>query len=264
MRAFAMRLFDKFRRTEGSIINKENRLEYVLRIAATDPTFRPELYERLLSDTLVVLTAEMNKTGESKIYERGAEVDLVSLPDGKIPVFTSTERIYDKGVIREEVQTLQLKGEDLFHLAAGATFVINPYSDHGKYLLPNEIERMLERTPSNGGHEKIVVDRETCVHLSHPAHYPTDIVDVLIQVFEGTPYVTRAWVGWIFNPSSGESPHYIFALDVESDYRIIAHKVGSTATRMLGPQEFVDVIQIDNNGGISDYFLKRSTPFYER
>jgi hypothetical protein len=65
-------------------------------------------------------------------------VSILKLTDGRIPVFTAKERIFDKEVIKEKVTYLAMKGEDLFNLAKGASFVLNPYSDYGKELFPQK------------------------------------------------------------------------------------------------------------------------------
>ena len=139
-----MGLFDIFKKKPNNT-DEENILETTLRKAATDPVFRAEFYKRLLSEKLVVLTDKTLPEGH-QIVRENTEVNIATLADGKIPVFTSTRRIFDKGIIKEEVPFLELKGEDLFNLATGATFILNPYSDYGKELLPNEIANIINGT----------------------------------------------------------------------------------------------------------------------
>jgi hypothetical protein len=259
-----MGLFDLFKKKKEPTFENENPLETVLRKAASQPAYRPEFYEKLLSEKLVVLTAKTSLPNGAQTLEQDTEVNIISLQDGKIPVFTSKEKIFDKGIIKAEVPFLEMKGEDLFNLAKGATFVLNPYSDYGKELLPNEIESMLNGTVLTGRHQKIVIEKETQVQIGQPAIYPTDMVNALKILFESKPTVKKAYLGWIFNPSSGEPPHYIFALDIEGDTQSITNEAGFTAKQFLAPEDIIDFIQIDQNGGLSDYFVEQTTPFYER
>jgi hypothetical protein len=259
-----MGLLDIFKKRTEPAFGNENRLETVLRKATTEAAYRPEFYKKLLSEKLVVLTAKTNLPDGVQTLKKNTNVKIVSLQDGKIPVFTSTEKIFDKGVIKEEVPFLEMRGEDLFNLAKGATFVLNPYSDYGKELLPNEIESMLNGTILNDSHKKIVVEKETKIQIGQPAHYPTDIVNSLKILFASKPTVKKAYLGWIFNPSSGEPPHYIFAFDMEGNTQSITNEAGFIAKQFLKAEDIIDFIQIDNKGGLSDYFVKETKPFYER
>ena len=259
-----MGLFDLFKKKAEPAFDNENRLETVLRKAATEAAYRPEFYRKLLSEKLIVLTAKTTLSDGLQTLEKDTQVNIVSLQDGRIPVFTSTGKIFDKGVIKEKVPFLEMKGEDLFNLAKGASFVLNPYSDYGKELLPDEIESMLNGTVLADNHKKIVVEKETEVLLAQPANYPTGIVNALKTLFAGKPAVKKAYLGWIFDPSSGEPPHYIFALDVDGESQSITNEAGFTAKQFLKQEDIVDFIQIDNNGGLGDYFLKQTKPFYER
>lgn len=67
------------------------------------PAFRAEFYKRLLSDELVVITEKSGLPEGNHTFEPDTKVNIVSFADGKIPVFTSTERIFDKGVVKEQV-----------------------------------------------------------------------------------------------------------------------------------------------------------------
>jgi len=259
-----MGLFDIFKKKTEPTFDNENRLETVLRKAATEAAFRPEFYEKLLSEKLVVLTAKTTLPDGVQTLEKDTDVGIVSLQDGKIPVFTSTGKIFDKGIIKEEVPFLEMKGEDLFNLAKGATFVLNPYSDYGKELLPNEIESILNGTILTENHKKIVVEKETNVQIGQPTKYPTEIINSLKILFASKPNVKKAYLGWIYDPSSGEAPHYIFGLDVEGDVQTITNEAGFTVKEYLKQDEFVDFIKIENKVGLSDYFVKQTKPFYER
>ena len=55
-------------------------------------------------------------------------------------------RVFDKGVIKEGVPYISLKGQDLFEVAKGATFILNPYSNYCKVLIPEEIENLMDGT----------------------------------------------------------------------------------------------------------------------
>ena len=239
-------------------------LEQLLQKAVSEPAFRAEFYKRLLTDKLVIITQNSNIPEGNQTSQKDTSVSIVSYPDGKIPVFTSTDRIFDKGIIKEQVEYMQMRGENLFGLAKGATFLLNPYSDYGKELLTNEIESLLNGTILTDTAKTLTIEKETEVQIGQPAKYPTEIVNSLKKLFSERQNVKAAYLGWIFNPDSGEPPHYIFALDVDGDLQNLTQEAGFTAKQFLEQNEFVDFIKIDKNGGISNYFLKQTTPFYKR
>ena len=58
-------------------------------------------------------------------------------------------------------------------------------------------------------------------------------------------------------------PHLMIAIDMEGSMSSVTNEAGPLAEKLLN-NEIVDFIQIDNKGGISDYFLTQTTPFYKR
>lgn len=259
-----MGLFDIFKKKPNRAISNDLTLETLVQKAATEPAYRAEFYKRLLADELVVITEKSGLPEGNHTLEQDTKVNIVSYADGKIPVFTSTERIFDKGVVKEQVEYMQMKGENLFRLAKGATFLLNPYSDYGKELLPDEVEKMLSGNILNVNAKTITIQKETKVQIGQPTKYPTDIINSLKVLFADKPNIKAAYLGWIYNPDSGEPPHYIFGLDADGDIQSVTQEAGFTAQQFLGKDELVDFILVDNKPGVSSYFLKSVEPFYKR
>ncbi|MDR1478834.1 MAG: enhanced serine sensitivity protein SseB C-terminal domain-containing protein [Planctomycetaceae bacterium] len=261
-----MELLGFFKKKQNVQTNNDSlTLEQLLQKATTKPAFRAEFYKRLLTDELVVITQNSNLTEGGQTLQKDSSINIVSYPDGKIPVFTSTDRIFDKGVTKEQVEYIRLKGENLFGLCKSTTFLLNPYSDYGKELLPDEIESLLNGTIGADTTKILTVEEETKVQIGQPAKYPTEIVNALKKLFSERSNVKAAYLGWIFSSESGEPPHYIFALDTDGKYlQSLAQEAGFIAKQFLEQREFVDFITIDRDSGLSDYFLKQTKPFYKR
>jgi hypothetical protein len=261
-----MGLFDLFKKkTDNSkqdSFDDENIIETLLRKASIEPAYRAEFYNRLLSEKLIVLTDKSALPQGVRTVQENTAINLLTLTDGKIPIFTSTSKIFDKGIIKDQVPSLKMKGEDLFNLAIGATFILNPYSDYGKILLPHEIQSLLRGTILTDNHRQITVEKETEVQIGQPANYPTEIVNSLKALFANRPAVKAAYLGWIHNPSDGQPPHLIFALDIEGDKQFITNEAGYVAQQLSN--SIIDFVQIGNLGGLSDYFIKETKPFYVR
>ncbi|RKM92434.1 SseB family protein [Aquimarina sp. AD10] len=142
-----MGILDIFKKKKIASTFPENELEKSLMRAASEISAQKEFYQKLLWNQLFVLT-DGHSDSEEGIHtlEKDTTVQFVTFEEGQIPIFTSTNRIFDKGIVKEEVAYVSLKGQDLFGVAKGSTFILNPYSDYGKELLPEEIENLLNGT----------------------------------------------------------------------------------------------------------------------
>jgi hypothetical protein len=259
-----MGLFDIFKKKPDQKINNNLTLEMLVQKAATEPGYRAEFYRRLLLDELFVITQNSGLPIGDQTLKQDTKVNIVSFSDGKIPLFTSPERIFDKGVIKEQVEYLMMKGENILRLSKGVTFLLNPYSDYGKELLPEEVERILNGQILTDTSKTIKIQKETKVQIGQPAKYPTEIVNSLNILFSNKPNVKAAYLGWIYNPDSEEPPHYIFGIDADGDLQSLTQDAGFTAKQFLSKNEFVDFVKIGNNNMLTNYFLKNTKPFYKR
>ena len=257
-----MGLFDIFKRKKVESSFPENELEKTLMQAATNSFKRDEFYMKLLWNELIVLTNKTDLEG-AQVLKENTTVQFVTFDNGKIPVFTSTNRIFDKGIIKEEVPFMALKGQNLFEITKGATFTLNPYSDYGKELIPNEIERLLNGSIFDQSNE-MKIEEDTKIQIGQPAEYPTNLVNALKKLFSERETVKAAYLAAVKMDNSEELPHIMIAIDVEGDRKEITNEAGPIAERYHN-NKTVDFIQIDHtNGGISEYFLKNTKPFYTR
>lgn len=91
-----MGLFDFFKKKSNQQALDNITLETLLQKAATElPAYRAEFYKRLLSDELIIITQNSGIQKGSQVLQEDSKVKIVSYPDGKIPVFTSTDRIFE-------------------------------------------------------------------------------------------------------------------------------------------------------------------------
>ena len=258
-----MGLFDIFKKKKTDSTFPENDLEKTLMEAATTASARKEFYQKLLWNELVVLTNGHDNSEEGvRTLEKNKTVQFVTFENGQIPVFTSTNRIFDKGIIKEQVPFMALKGQDLFGVAKGATFILNPYSGYGKELLPNEIESLLNGSIFEQQNE-MTIEQDTEIQIGQPAQYPTHLIEGLIKLFKEKESVNAAYLAAIKMDKTEKLPHLMIAIDVEGNMSSITNEAGPLAEKLLN-NEIVDFIQIDKNGGISDYFLNETEPFYKR
>lgn len=251
-----MKLFNFLRKKE--VYNFETLLQKV----AGNPAYQIEFSRRLLSEKLVIITNAGVAPEGIQFLQEGTMVNIFSFDDGTIPVFTSTDRIFDKGIIKEQVNFLELTGKDLFsNLAVGQAFILNPYSENGKELHPKEIASLLDGTIFKP--RQIVFKKNTPVKIGQPTKYPTEVAKSLVKLFSNKPEVEAAYVAWIHDPASDDPPHYIFAIDTKTNYNEIINEAGFLTQKVFGVGEIVDFVQISNLGGINNYFLS-TPPFYKK
>lgn len=263
-----MGLFDIFKKKKELVYENENKIENkietLLRLSTKEASYRPEFYKKLLTEKLIVLTAESDGPSGVHTLEKDTAVSIVSLQNGSIPVFTSLKRIFDNGVIKEEIPYMEMKGEDLFNLTKTSTLILNPFSDFGKELIPDEIENILEGKILTQNQKNIIVEEKTEVLIGQPKIYPKEIVNSLVILFSKYPSVNKAYLGWIINKTSDEPPHYIFAVDIDGDSNNIINEAGFIANQYLNNDELVDFMLISSESELSSYFIKDTEPFYTR
>jgi hypothetical protein len=240
---------------------KQYSFENLLKKAADDASYRIEFLKRLLDEDLVLITNSKNVTEGTVRLEKDMKVNVFTFSDGRIPVFTSTDRIFDKGVIKEQVNYLRAKSQDIFGFLKGAKLILNPYSDYRKEFLPDEIERLLDGSYFTGKAREIVVEKETTVKIGQPARYPDLLVKALNRIFANDPSINSAYLGWIHDESSDVPPHYIFAISMNGDWKKLTDAIGSIVTEIIG-DEIVDFMRITGRGGIENYFIENTKPFY--
>lgn len=145
-----MGLFDIFKKKKTESRFLENEIEKCLMQATSNFSAQKQFYQKLMWNQLFVLTSEKSISEvENQTLKNDINVQFVIFENGQIPVFTSINRIFDKGIIKEKVPYLSIKGQDLFKSLNGATFILNPYSDFVKELIPEEIETLLNGTIYN-------------------------------------------------------------------------------------------------------------------
>jgi len=257
-----MSIFNLFKKKSTDSTFPENDLETLLLKASSDSSARKDFYVKLLWSELFVLTAEETTLEQgNKILEKDTEVKLINLENGELPVFTSTNRIFDKGYIKEQVPFMAMKGHDLFNLTKGAKLILNPYSDYGKELLPSEIERLLDGSIFEQTND-ITIEKETQIQIGQLKIYPDKLIKSLSDLFITKPKTKAAYIAAI--RINETKPHYLIGIEYEGQFNEITKVAGPLAEKHLTNNEIVDFVQIDYKSGVSEYLLNETKPFYKK
>ena len=128
------------------------KLDQLIAMAVDDPSHEPELFERLLEETLFV---------HSPMKPTGPRLTVVQFttPQGfiAIPIFTDREK--SEFAARGNVRTVPVQGRKLLSATLGATVVINPNNEWCT-LYPEEIKAILQGKKLFGPPESIEISEE--------------------------------------------------------------------------------------------------------
>lgn len=242
-------------------MNESNqRLEEVLKLAATQPAHRPEFFTLLMAASVWV-PGETTEPGELN----ASAVDLKhwKREDGSsvIPFFTSANVMQQ--VAGEEQPFLVMPVRTLFALTQGETLFLNPELPSGKEFLPQEIAHLMAEN-GNALTQHQVLEGGTPLLLSEVTEPPAQMIESLTALFAKYRQVRRAFIAHI-RESSGEQPVLLMGIEADSDIDTIIQAAGSVATDTLLTDEPIDICQVlEHESGISHFFIAHITPFYER
>jgi hypothetical protein len=245
-----------------------NDLERALVQAAHDPAARPQFYQLLMESDLFVLVPPNTAPHGQRTLEKGENVPLVSWKKGDqdiVPMFTSLPLLQQTiGQNGEALDYLALNGKSLFGLLAGGPLpaVLNPNCPAGKEFF---IEEMRDIASENffESSKKEIVQKARQVLLGQPAEYPHELVEVLKRHLASQPQVEAAYLAWIHDPASDVPPHLIFGIHLHGDIDPVMQPLGLIAREVLGPGKIVDFTVL-GRGGLDDYFLTKTQPFYQK
>ncbi|WP_433900861.1 SseB family protein [Sphingobacterium puteale] len=139
-----MGLFDIFKKKKNISTFPENELERCLLRGTNNIEAQKEFYQKLLWSNLYILTMDLVDSNMAEQNPEKVTVKAATFEGGQVPIFTSINRIFDKGIVKEgKVNYIGIKGQDLFDGIKAATFVLNPYSEYCKEMKPAEIDDIL-------------------------------------------------------------------------------------------------------------------------
>jgi len=237
-----------------------NRLEEVLKLAATEPAHRPEFFQLLLESDVWV-------PGESTAQQLDAStpVDLQhwEKEDGSsiIPFFSSEQAMSD--AVSTEQAYLRLPVRTLFEMTRGETLFLNPKLSTGKEFSPAEITHLLAEEGSALSQQTVLEGGQSLL-LSEVAEPPAQMVDSLTQLFSKYKQVRRAFIASI-RERADEAPNLLIGIEADSDIEAIIQAAGSVAMDTLPDDAPVDLCEVTvEDRGISHFFTAHITPFYER
>jgi hypothetical protein len=240
-----------------------NILEELLMRAVNEPNVRPAFYQALLHEPLMAVTLpkEGEAGGEIEITP-GMEIQLQVLNDGKIPLFTAPERIFEGGMPADSVAFIRVRGLDLLQMVQATDCVLNPFSPAGKLLTSQEIQELLASdltTPPAEGADQVPVQ------LGPPAEAPTALLDALSEFCAEHVFVEKAFLAEMRIENSPELPRLLLAFQTEEQQAEFLQELGPVIEGKIEGYQFVDMMVLNpaSEEPINQYF-EQQQPFYQR
>jgi hypothetical protein len=264
-----MSIFDLFKGNRKSENHSDlykmisDNIEDLLKRASTEPGLRPHFYKSLLDSELIVLTNKLIEEHGIKITDKDTTLSIFAFEDGKIPVFTSTDRIFDRGIIKDKVSFYGMNGKALFEMTKGSILLLNPYSDYGKELLVAEIDNLLTgKMFKPDAVEKI--KKSSKIRLGQPAEFPTEMVQSIKAYCSKRDEIELAYIAMMHRPETKEPPHLLVALKLNNNEEQILGEISQAVRPHIKDGDFVDFMPLSiDKSGTSGYFYTID-PIYEK
>ena len=240
--------------------NPNQRLEEVLKLAATEPAHRPEFFALLMEASVWV---PGTSTGEQLDASTPVDLQHWEKEDGTsvIPVVTSEAAMAE--ATEGEQSYVMLPVRTLFGMTLGETLFLNPKLSAGKEFSAREIAHLLGEEGDALSQQTILEGGEPLL-LSEIAEPPAQMIDSLTQLFSKHKQVRRAFVAHI-KEQADDRPNLLIGIEADGDIDNIIRAAGAVATDTLLEDEPVDICEVvDGEQGISHFFTAHITPFYER
>jgi hypothetical protein len=224
----------------------ENRLEELMLLATSQAQARPHFFRALMDAELLVAGMAGQSLALDTVLNGGKEYH---------PVFTSMTRL--RAFSEEPVQHFKVRGWVLFGTARGASFVINPRSDIGKLLAPDEIEYWLEHLRDEKGGAGLIVGQ--------PNVRPKKLIKALCVLFTSRLQIRSAHLAYVAREGSKLPAHPLIGIVADGDTARLAREIFEAAKTAM-PQTALDVIVLDDKNPKLplEKHLLSVAPFFQR
>lgn len=185
-----------------------NRLEDLLKLAATDPAYRPDFYRQIFHHKLYVL-GKINPDNSLSLINRNIDGEVYTY------AYTSLESI--KYVLRNKSEGLpyvEISSFDLFSILSDSGFglILNNEMDYGRMFISQELKQIL--SDERSGAEAHHVEKGSEISIGIPRNIPEGLVKVFQSLIKKTTGVKDIYFG--LQLINGE-PSYLAVIDVNDD-----------------------------------------------
>lgn len=257
-----MSLFNFFKPGFKRNAQPEN-IDEIFELASKDPSYRPLFYRTILEmDLYVLIYPNANIPTGKSISKEGTRLQVRTLKEGKIPLFTSKEKIFDDGVIKGQVNYVALNGKVMFEMFKNAPMILlNPYSRPSKEFLPDEIKKLIDGELFKADEER-QIKPGTSIQLGIPANYPNDLVASLKKYCDTREEIKGGYLALVSGLSSDEPPHILIGLELMESSNEIFGEVAEAISGHIPEGEAVDMINVAGNDATAQNLRQQQFKVY--
>lgn len=241
-------------------------LDELLQKAATEPEYRPEFLDRLLTASVYCFAVEPNQkqTDTFKALDVTNYQQLLlqkwENPNGSvaIPCFLSLEEL--KKSAQAPHSYAYLSTEQFFELAQGETVLINPMSSYGKVFSAEQIAHLLHIQQTQEQQKP----QDEQVLCGQPSQYPQQLVNHLNEIFVQNPSIHSAYLAEVY-PTQNSVPILSIGLIVSEDLTIeqIVSELDQKILQHVGLVDFF-IINDEKLTTVGEYMREETQPFYQK
>ena len=244
-----------------------NVLEQLLLLAGSEEQARPAFYQALLQENIIMVLApdENLAPGEVQLAE-GQQIQLQVLQDGRLPIFTSPDRLNDGGLDHSSMSWVWIPGGAFFSMTQGQEAVLNPFSPAGKLLPKEEIEALLRGELTAGAGPGLPPDAQ--VTLAAPAEVPEGLAEALAEFGAAHPAIEAIYLAQmqIMNAPPDMPARLLLGFVSTDQNPEFMQDLGPALEGRTGDFQHVDLMLLDMNSdeGVNPYFQQPEVqPVYQ-
>lgn len=241
-------------------------LDELLQKAATEPEYRPEFLDRLLTASVYCFAVEPNQkqTDTFKALDVTHYQQLLlqkwENPNGSvaIPCFLSLEEL--KKSAQAPHSYAYLSTQQFFELAQGETVLINPMSSYGKVFSAEQIAHLLHIQQTQEQQKP----QDEQVLCGQPIPYPQQLIAHLETIFAKNPDIYAAYIAQVYADQNSAAMLSIGL--VVNDGMVIEHLFSEVDQNIVQQAGLVDffVINDEKLSTVGEYMREETQPFYQR
>jgi hypothetical protein len=151
--------------------------------------------------------------------------------------------------VKQESKYLSVNGRALLELTLGGPIILNPASQYGKELSPQQVQQLL------GG-------PMISPAMADPAEFPGALVEALTQLFAAHPEIATAWI--IQATFTGGERRPLVGIETTGDWSSLMQVIQKMAETAV-PGLMFDIQRVDrrNPAGMTSALIQ-AVPFYTR
>lgn len=232
-------------------------IEDIFKLAVEDAAYRPLFYRSLLTADFYVVIFPPEPNDDETV-----NIKIRSWEDGKIPIFTSEDRMFDQNLISRDENYIPLNGRTIFeNCPAGTQFVLNPYSVPSKEFTAEEIRQLLNGSLYQPDQQRQAVVGNNII-ITTPLTYPTAMAEAIRKYCATRKEITGAYLALMEDTSINEAPHLIIGLEVKGNLPQIFGELNGAIKPHILVGEPVDMVDLSGSRKMSSKLKKQEYRLY--